>query len=118
MSKKNTLGKIVTKKILAFAKTNDEDEYRTFVCTECNKEYLSQGIIDIENHFCPNHSDCYYCNGCGDMFNENELKEDSKDEELYCKECYTEYCKNCGDSIKKDDVYCSNECKNEFYRQN
>ena len=118
MSKKNSVGKIVPKKMIAFPKIDNEIDYKTFVCIECDTEYLSQGIFDIENHFCPNHSDCYYCNGCGEMFNDDELNEDSKDEQLYCKLCYTEYCKNCGDSIKIDDVYCSNECKNEFYGQN
>ena len=114
MSKKNSIGKIVPKKMIAFPKFDSKVDYKTFICIECKTEYLSQALIELEKCFCPNHIDCYYCNGCGEMFNDLQLKKDIKDLQFYCKECYTEYCKNCGDSIELNDKYCSNECKNEF----
>ena len=108
------LASIKPKKILAHQKNEKDIDYKTFICLECNKEYLSQGLVDLEQDFCPLHINSDYCNGCNESFDNSKLKLDKIDNELYCNECYTEYCINCKDSVRVGSTYCSNECRTEF----
>ena len=59
---KHTLGKIEPKQMMAHPKNEKvKSEYVTHNCIECEEDYLSQGIVQHEMDFCPNHVDLRFC---------------------------------------------------------
>jgi hypothetical protein len=108
--------KLETKKVMAYPKDKtSEDNYELYSCHHCGEEYLSQGIKEEEEMFCPLHSDHKMCVWCDKTNKESEMRE--QDEEFYCKECFSPKCIQCDEPIdeEEDKQFCSKQCYNEYW---
>ncbi len=107
--------KLDTKKVMAYRKSvKHDDEYELYNCHHCGEEYLSQGIKDNEQLFCPKHSDYQICVWCDVTAKESEMK--IQDAEFYCSECFAPKCRECGEPASNlEDQFCSDECRKGFW---
>lgn len=106
--------KMDTKKVMAYPKSNSQDDYELFSCLHCGEEYLSQGLIFSEQDFCPRHSDFKVCVWCDST---NKLTEMVKEnDEFYCKNCHSDRCIQCDKTLSDDEnQFCSKQCYNEYW---
>ena len=111
---KHTLGKIEPKQMMAHPKNEKvKSEYVTHNCIECEEDYLSQGIVQHEMDFCPNHVDLRFCETCCEVFPKEECNQ-SDDDLWHCDECFKYKCRQCDEEMEEDIKYCSRQCYNEY----
>lgn len=107
--------KLETKKVMAYPKDkSQEDSYELYTCHHCGEEYLSQGLKEDEELFCPRHQDHKICVWCNKTDKSKEMKE--QEDEWYCEECFTPKCTQCGEAMEEDaGQFCSKQCYNEYW---
>jgi hypothetical protein len=112
MSKK--LAKIETEKMMAYPlnKTLGYD-YDTYKCYHCDKDYLTQGVIEAESVFCPLHSDYEFCEGCDKTMPYKEMEETNN--LFYCNDCHIPKCVECDEPLDdKEARWCSQSCYDDY----
>jgi len=104
------LGKIITKKIKAYPRQDEQTPYVTSFCYLCDDEYLTQNL-EREEHKdkCPECKDKHFCFSCDEIFDVDELKEVDVDE-YYCEDCYQPTCIACNEPVEEEGMACSSYC--------
>jgi DNA-directed RNA polymerase subunit RPC12/RpoP len=111
---KHILGSIEPKKMMAHPlseKAKDKD-YVVYECMNCDAEYLSQGIEDLEEDFCPNCEDKRFCEECCEIFDKKDGQMNNNDAWV-CEDCFAYKCSQCDEEMDEDITYCSKQCHSE-----
>jgi len=103
--------KVATKKMMAYPK-NDKyvDNYELYNCLHCAEEYLSQGILESEEEFCPKHTNFIYCVECDVTANKSSMKKLNENEWL-CSKCFVPRCSQCNEPIESESSSAELRCK-------
>ena len=108
--KSKPLARLDIKKIKAFPKDFQDEDYITQECYICEDEYLVQdGMIQKEIGKCPECKDKHLCYSCEEPYDIKSMTE-TGDCEFECEYCYQPTCIACNNEVEEEGMCCSKEC--------